>query len=418
MKRLLLTVAVAICVTGGSVLARFSIDVIPTEFLIRPLIFAALLGIVIALLSMTAGRYAPLVAAAGALAVMAATWWTFVGYLVVVAGAGLAEHRGWTVDTVRPTLASAAVFAALALIIAFPNIEFRSGDMPEGMGGPPLKLILLDGYSRPDVLREIGVDISSFVHAMKARGFDHYPAARSTTYYTHWTLARMLTGEEGDGWGTVSERREIRDSLELPQGFVTVAPGVSHVTISSAVDVGSGGVNNFEFELVRQSALAHFPWVGEMMLDLWRKRIDESLSAVATTKHDRVFAHIIAPHVPYLYGPNGEPLGMPTCWPKCSPFWVHPVNHAGLESTIQWLNGRLVETVDQILASRPDAVIVLFGDHGLRVTDIAEEDNYKPLLLARTPGSPGLFIDTPQPDVVFQRVLATQSVTGSIPEGH
>jgi len=78
---------------------------------------------------------------------------------------------------------------------------------------------------------------------------------------------------------------------------------------------------------------------------------------------------------------------------------------AGLRTNLGLLNSRLLEAVDAILAHSPDAVIVLFSDHGARYSLDDADEWYRTFLAARTPGHPKLFADEPSPAVILERVL-------------
>jgi len=59
------------------------------------------------------------------------------------------------------------------------------------------------------------------------------------------------------------------------------------------------------------------------------------------------------------------------------------------------VNRRLVATIDAMLARDPDAVIVLFSDHGSRYSFDAPDEWTRSFLAARTPGQAHLFGESP-----------------------
>ena len=78
-----------------------------------------------------------------------------------------------------------------------------------------------------------------------------------------------------------------------------------------------------------------------------------------------LFAHIYSPHIPFLYGPEGEEL---TYHGDQNLYW-YEVPQADYPEyygyQIEYLNSALLDTVDQILAaSTKPVVIVIQGDHG------------------------------------------------------
>jgi hypothetical protein len=80
-----------------------------------------------------------------------------------------------------------------------------------------------------------------------------------------------------------------------------------------------------------------------------------------------VFVHLIAPHPPYVFGPNGEPIE------SNDVFTLDDVVQSNRDPSLyvgelHYLNTLLLETIDQI-QSKSDVppIIVLQSDHGSRI---------------------------------------------------
>ena len=79
----------------------------------------------------------------------------------------------------------------------------------------------------------------------------------------------------------------------------------------------------------------------------------EELSSTPGPKF--VFAHIVSPHEPMVFGPNGETLERVPSYDK------------GYPDQIAYLNKRIVPIVDAILQNSPiPPIIIIQGDHGAR----------------------------------------------------
>jgi hypothetical protein len=85
-----------------------------------------------------------------------------------------------------------------------------------------------------------------------------------------------------------------------------------------------------------------------------------------------VFAHIIAPHPPFVFGENGEPVKPDKKWPSFldgSDIIVNPEDKAeyieNYKKQLTFVNKKLEETIDSIMSrsSRPP-IVILQGDHG------------------------------------------------------
>jgi hypothetical protein len=81
-----------------------------------------------------------------------------------------------------------------------------------------------------------------------------------------------------------------------------------------------------------------------------------------------VFAHIICPHTPYVFGPNGEEIR------NIDPYTLldaHPGNEENLRlyrDQVNYLNQLVLKAIDGIISrSRIPPIIILQGDHGSKV---------------------------------------------------
>ena len=277
--------------------------------------------------------------------------------------------------------------------------------------GDAIYIVLLDGYPREDTLASLGIEIRPFISRLEDRGFEYYPQAASRHDATALALTAMLTDRQIDAREYASDQAAVRASWVLPEGFVAIAPPVGHVNLPSARTIDSGGMNDFEADLLGQSALHFLPWTGMVIKDALRDRLEDALELLATTDHLRVFAHLVAPHPPFLY--SGEMRSTPPCWPSSCHIFTNVVENlriprsawiAGMADNIAHLDETLIETIDRILERRPDATIVLFSDHGGRMSREDRAEYHRTFLAARTPGYPGWFADDPGPDRVFSVV--------------
>ena len=406
--RTLLSVGVAFCLGAGIVLADFVAEPRPIAYLSRPLIAIFVLSAVIGLVSGFFGRMS------AAIATFVVVWvvrpdsalLVFAGGLVVVLIAARL-WRGQFMEVGKPVGAAAATFLVAGLIPVVPLMaEDPPADSSPSMIGVPTYLILVDGYPRPDTLAANGVDISPFLDQLEERGFDIYPDATSHHSRTFRTLTHMMSGHpmDKDDDGTPEERRQARESWSLPRGFVQIASPYGPATIPGTRTLNPGGPTIFESVLLQSSILG---WVsGDYVMDGMRYQVNRSLDLLASTDEWRVFAHIIAPHLPYLY--EGDlPASAPECWPICSLY--HPVQdpeqaveRVGLY--LKWLNPRLLDSIDSILARNDDAEIVLFSDHGGRFSEDDSEEWHRPFLAARSPTRPKFFAGSPHPSRVLDLI--------------
>jgi len=391
-------VAVAFCMGAGVVLAYFLAAPQPISYLIRPLSAVLVISVVLGLLASVFGRSSHLVAA------FLMAWLVQPGSGIALTLASLAAAvivwrlwSGRTVDMQKPIAAAAVVFLVVGLAPMVLHVSWSTPANTPDLGRPTF-LILLDGFPRADTLESLGVDIGWFTSELEDRGFDHYPSATSLYVSTWRTLTHLLTGEPPrEDWTTVEEMRTARNSWTLPRGFVAVAPPLGSVTIPNVPTLNPGGPTVLDVALLQGSAVASLS--GRYVMDGMRFQVERSLDLIATTEATQVFAHLLAPHPPFLYD-GDSPRDMPSCWPYCNIF-TDPGGPRDVEGYLQWLLPRLIDVVDQVIGHHPDAEIVLFSDHGGRFSEDEMDEWYRVFLAARTPSRPGLFTGSPHPSSIL-----------------
>lgn len=400
MRRLAIPVIVALSVGLGMVLSTFLVMAPqPGSYLARPVVAVSAAAAVIGALAATFGRASNVVA----LFVMA--WLVRPQSSVAVATAALLGlvivwrlWRGKTLDVQKPILAGAVVFLLAGVVPVLPMV---SGSSPTAVAEPdnqtPAFAILLDGYPRVDTLSSAGVDVTDFVSALRDRGFDYYPTATSHHTTTWRTLTVVLSGQPIPN-GAMENKLAARSHWELPVGFVAIAPPMGHLNIPGVQTLNPGGPSVFEAALMQNSALGS--WSGDFVFDGMRAQLDRALHLLAKTRETHIFAHLLAPHMPFLYA-GDEPTPAPACWPACNPFERDiPDWGERIDGYLEWLNPRVIETIDGLLANHPDAQIVIFSDHGGRYEPDPTEW-HRVFLASRTPGQPGVFAESPHPRSVL-----------------
>lgn len=261
---------------------------------------------------------------------------------------------------------------------------------------PDIYLIILDAYGREDFLREsYGFDNREFTGFLRERGF--YVADGSTSNYpqTLLSLPSMLNMQYLDGLTEGLEDVSSRAPLQhyFQENTVTRSlqdAGYEIVALRSAtlstqlrdadyyVDMMMLGDLN-EFEGLVLSSTAAGPAIDAWDLNLpvpsyrmQRKGIYFSLDALQAVIDIQgpkfVFAHILAPHTPFVLDESGNPVQ------PARPFSLDDANAfkgtreeyiSGYNDQVSYLNQRLMKVIDSILAnSELPPIIIIQGDHG------------------------------------------------------
>jgi hypothetical protein len=266
--------------------------------------------------------------------------------------------------------------------------------VPGVQPAPDIYLILVDKYSRSDLLAErYGFDNRPFESELRRGGFVIPPAARANYVHTFLALAGMLNVEYLDDlsssfgkslhWeltypliennrvaaflhehgyrvvtfptefgGTRQNRyadlqlpapRDVRSEVQAAWWHVTALP-VVHELACHAVSCASEN-----------------PPYAPASTDLmdWRFRMLASLPD--SSGHPLfVFAHLLTPHEPYVYDEHCDHAA--PYWPRSDTGTRVP---AAYVAQVQCANAKLLEVVDSIrVRSRVPPVILLQADHG------------------------------------------------------
>jgi hypothetical protein len=331
----------------------------------------------------------------------------------------------WIVKRLRRPESATNVLNAMALVVlAFPLFSLAewtysdlTADRPPAQasalklppGQPPdVYFLVVDGYARQDTLQKVfDLDNTPFLTFLRDHGFYVADAARSNYGQTGLSFSSSLnmnyvdqlvsdlphTAGRGVLWNLI-KHSEVRRQLES-LGYETVAfsSGLAGTELTDAdtyytaggvdEDLGLVGINPFEGLLI-QTTLLRLPQDGVVALprfvpgarfpyEVHRNRIRSIFARLKdlpeSDKPKFVFAHIVAPHPPFVFAADGSPV-TPTV-----PFTLRFTFDAGdptqsdyvkgYRDQVLFVNGQLEEVINTILAdSKTPPVIVLMGDHG------------------------------------------------------
>jgi len=309
---------------------------------------------------------------------------------------------------------------------------------------PDIYVIVLDAYARPDtLLTSFGLDDGSFLSELRGRGFDVAANSHSNYPVTAETLVTMLNMDYLDKIDQVkgihtddpssdgSYRQAINDNAVFRTfrgyGYEIVSTGSGWEQLAirqSDVYLDSGQLNTAESSMLQETGLISMVnlLAPDWAADQARGRMDGAFSEIqqvaetASSKPRLVISHVLAPHAPFVYGPNGEHLKVASS----NIFQFDWLNGGHDQQTrdayagqVAYVNSKVLPVVDAIIrSSRRPSVVILMSDHGSRL-NTAEgttmmspeaDDNF---FAALTPGHPGLFGDSPTPVNHFRRLLNT-----------
>ena len=267
---------------------------------------------------------------------------------------------------------------------------------------PDIYYIILDGYSRMDVLQDVyGYDNRPFIESLQNRGF--YIAEQSHANYI-WTMLSLssslnmsyldfTTEKAGANSGNILplydliQHNQVRSLLD-DTGYSIVSVSTDYpFTDWQDADVYlypyKGNPTELERFYLSLTALGAFydpelpitkPLRTLLPLPSYSTRRDRTLYTFEQLKRipqldgpKFVFVHIIAPHPPFVVDRNGAPL-------KTNKPYLPADGQGSFESSekyqelyfeqLQFVNKNILVGLDAILNDPNPKVIILQGDHG------------------------------------------------------
>lgn len=326
-------------------------------------------------------------------------------------------------------------------LIAPPGVTGRQAAAAEV--GPDVLVLLLDGYPRADTLERLfGVDNAPFLDALRERGFMVAERSRSNYTSTALTLTSMFHMRHLDqlpeysdpNQGALGDGPRIRNLINdnpvfdqfraLGYRIVSIPPGIDRVSVRAADEVYEGEhLREFEFHLLRSTALGGLISLVDPAF-LAREHRDRVVSAFerledvgGTAPGGRfIFAHVLKPHLPIVFRRDGSLIPAPysadffTDMPALDADELDEFTRSYADQ-LSWLNRRVLEAMNSVIAANPEAVIIVMADHGTAThfrwedldSDLAER--FSTLFAARTPERSRVFSDDQTPINLFPHLF-------------
>lgn len=265
------------------------------------------------------------------------------------------------------------------------------GPLPVPPERPNVYWMMLDGFDRPDVMREVvGYDVRPFVSDLEDRGFQVSSASLSSYPRTHLSLASTLEMEY-----------VLEPGHQVTDDFGTFAPVVvgHNATVARFHDLGYqtiyGPAGGVEWSACRRDLVdvclpinRPSPSTGELETTLLDRTplgllplpipygspqtFTDGLvdPALGITPPFFAFQHILTPHYPYRYRKSCTPRRRPLDARRLSPE-ERLEEYATQARCISLLT---TEAIDRIIERDPTAVILIQSDHGSDHTVTWQDD--------------------------------------------
>ena len=269
---------------------------------------------------------------------------------------------------------------------------------------PDIYYIILDGYGRSDILDEIyNLDNGDFLSSLESKGFFVAEDSNSNYPRTGLSFASSLNAAYLDRisqqLGQESEnllplKSFIENSFVFQQlrqaGYkiITFPSGYELTEISSSDQIISTQAtpDSVQNLLINNTPLSIF-LLGKQY-DWHRQRITYTIDQLPEVSNQDqptfVFAHILAPHPPFVFGSNGESIN------PSRKYGIDDGNEFlavanqeeylnGYRDQLVYINSQIINSIERIMASSStQPVIIIQGDHGPRSSyepEILEGEN-------------------------------------------
>ncbi|HEX6269512.1 MAG TPA: hypothetical protein VFZ43_04705 [Anaerolineales bacterium] len=269
-------------------------------------------------------------------------------------------------------------------------------DIQRNQALPDIYLIILDAHAGSDVLRlRYDYDNSNFIRELTDLGFYVAECSQSNYSTTKYSLTSVMNADYLQNFTNMSLMPALQESTVNQTlhslGYITIGfenRARGHFELNEDIRLSRnklamgyldlmGGPNEFEAELIQTTFLKLFydspqfiPGFDLALLEQAEYRehylqtyyILEELKQIPTMPGPKfVFAHILVPHPPYIFNPEGD-------------FHLITSQIAGYRNNVQFIDSQILPTVKAIIEqSNIPPVIIIQGDHGPSGTSVTPQ---------------------------------------------
>ncbi len=294
-----------------------------------------------------------------------------------------------------------------------PLLATQELHIPQGQVPPDIYYIMPEDYGRVDLLQsKFQIDVSQFMQDLKDMGFYVAECSQSNYMWSELSLGSSLNMEylqnlddifEPDStnqapiWDAIRYSAVVNDLHKAGYKTVAFATGFAWSELDNSDIYISpslwSGITDFEVLLLRTTPIRYLE--GSRMLDLeqidgqrYRERtmlVFNSMEKLAHMPGPKfVFAHIINPHEPFVFGPDGSPID-PTPFVNEDGMYLFDKYVLGFQMQIPFINQMLEKSIKTLIAeSAVPPIIILQTDTGPLYT--TGSDHFKILNAYYLPG--------------------------------
>jgi len=260
---------------------------------------------------------------------------------------------------------------------------------------PDVYYIILDGYGRSDILlNQIGFDNSSFLDGLRSEGFYIADCSQSNYGMTALSLASSLNmnyvtalGDEftpdninrySPLWRLIKNSATEATFRQMGYRIVAFETGYDWTELQDAeyfFGPPKRGLSGFESLVLRDSAAVILDDMGvfdpfrltpeDQKRELILYVLDKMKSLAEIPGPKFVFIHLVIPHQPFVFGPNGESLAIAQRTLNEDKYYSRGDYLLGYGNQVRFISKKIPDLMAQIIQnSATPPVIIIQGDHG------------------------------------------------------
>jgi len=259
---------------------------------------------------------------------------------------------------------------------------------------PDVYYFILDSYGRADLLKQAyGYDNSAFIDGLRERGFYVAGCSQSNYIRTEISVTSTLNMSYLQGLDPAFEpestrRRKLWDAFKHSavrynfesMGYQTVAFATGFAwsefddsDVFYTPPPFSAGMTEFEALFMRTTLARHaqdLGWVdadeitGQNFRDRTLLVFDKMDDIARMTEPTFAYVHVLSPHPPFVFGPNGEHTHPADFWNENREY-PSGLYAQGYQNQLTFINQKVLDALDILISeSETPPIIILQGDHG------------------------------------------------------
>jgi hypothetical protein len=269
---------------------------------------------------------------------------------------------------------------------------------------PDIYFIIMDEYAHPDTMLEwFEYDNSEFIDSLEDKGFFIASESQTSSTSTDQVLAGLLNLEYPShelesselykmiAYNSAAEFLRTRgynftyfgNEHDKGRWYTHMKDSADHYFNYFFKDFDSPWISEFQRILLQTTMLKpfYYDFVGvDLELAQQRETLDtlEHLKVLPLIEGPKfVFAHLLCPHVPFVFGPEGEYISAEN--------WANYDDRQFYLGQYIFISREIEKVVDELLQkSKTPPIIILQSDHGLKLhgSDIVGADEWRKILNA------------------------------------